>query len=465
MELQGPERTGSDSPELIERKGIELVRPDERTGKLLDQTTLWFSANVQFAALTAGALSTAIFGLSFAWAAFAVILGTGIGSIALAILASAGPRNGAAQLVQSRGPFGHFGNLLPTVAFFFSATGWFAVSVVLGVFTVQALVGVPFTLACIGFGIAIVIIAVFGYRVIHAVEKLLSMILLVLFLIVTIYALFRVDFGVSVDGLADAHLGVGGAFATVTAICAARCIGFTAAASDYSRYLPAETRPVDVARYVFTGSFIGGTWIGLLGAALGLVAAIGSPADLITGLLPTALGVIAMIALMLSTAASSCIDIYSSSLATLVMGFPIKRWVSAVIVGTLGVIAAWYAGTHDYYSSFETFLIFLGYWMGPWVAIMLVQLKVGPKGEELERQFFDRTRIIGPGLIAWVIGFVASIPFMNQFDIYVGAFASKFPGAGDLTSLVGAIVAGLTYAILARGRGTAGLGMATSTKG
>ena len=66
---------GNDSPELIESKGIELVRPDERTGTLRDQTTLWFSANVQFAALTAGALSTAIFGLDFLWAAVAIVLG------------------------------------------------------------------------------------------------------------------------------------------------------------------------------------------------------------------------------------------------------------------------------------------------------------------------------------------------------------------------------------------------------
>ncbi|MCM2388151.1 purine-cytosine permease family protein [Streptomyces albipurpureus] len=465
MEREASGKAGNDSPELIESKGIELVRPDERTGILRDQTTLWFSANVQFAALTAGALSTAIFGLDFLWAAVAIVLGTGLGSAALAILAGAGPRVGAAQLVQSRAPFGHYGNLLPAAAFFLTATGWFAVSVVLGVFTVQALVDVPFAIACVLFGVAIVAIAVFGYRVIHAVEKVLSVILLVLFLIVTGYALFRVDFGVSVDGLSDQHLGVGGAFATVAAICAARCLGFAAAASDYSRYLPAETRPKDVARYVFAGSFVGGTWMGLVGAALGLVAAIGSPADLITGILPTALGVIAMIALMLSTAASSCIDIYSSSLATLVMGFPLKRWVSAVIVGGLGVLAAWYAGTNDYYRSFETFLIFLGYWLGPWVAIMLVQLRVGPRGAVLERRLYDRTYRVGPGLIAWVIGFAASIPFMNQFDIYIGPFAKANPGAGDLTSLIGAVVAALAYAVLARRGKPAPVRPALSTEG
>ncbi|MFE2040501.1 purine-cytosine permease family protein [Streptomyces sp. NPDC059477] len=453
MERELLDGTGSTTPpatpELIESKGIELVGPDERTGRLRDQTTLWFSANVQFAALTAGALSTAVFGLDLLWASVAIVLGTGLGSAALAVLAGAGPRIGAAQLVQSRGPFGHLGNLLPAAAFFLTATGWFAVSVVLGVFTVQALVDIPFAVGCVGFGVAIVAIAVFGYRVIHSVEKILSVILLVLFLVVTVYALFRVDFGVSVDGLADARLGVGGAFATVTAICAARCLGFAAAASDYSRYLPADSRPRDVSRHVFLGSFIGGTWMGVLGAALGLVAIIGSPADLITGLLPTALGVIAMIALMLSTAASSCIDIYSSSLATLVMGVPVKRWVSALTVGGLGVLAAWYAGTNDYYRSFETFLIFLGYWLGPWVAIMLVQLKVGPRGEELRRLLYDRSRRFGPGLIAWVVGFAAAIPFMNQADIYIGPFAKAYPGAGDLTSLVGAVVAALVYTVLA----------------
>jgi NCS1 family nucleobase:cation symporter-1 len=56
-------------------------------------------------------------------------------------------------------------------------------------------------------------------------------------------------------------------------------------------------------------------------------------------------------------------------------------------------------------------------------------------------------------LIALVVGFIVSIPFMDQ-TLYVGPAATALGGA-DIAYLVGFIVAGIVYVVLERRSSTA----------
>ncbi|MEU5852680.1 cytosine permease [Saccharopolyspora shandongensis] len=73
----------------VERLGIEPVAPADRYGSPWTLATLWFGANVQFASLVTGALSTAVLGLSFWQALAAMSLGIVTGSALLAALSTA----------------------------------------------------------------------------------------------------------------------------------------------------------------------------------------------------------------------------------------------------------------------------------------------------------------------------------------------------------------------------------------
>ncbi|MFE7213487.1 cytosine permease [Streptomyces sp. NPDC001698] len=164
----------------VESKGIERITDEERHGRPRSQFTLWFTANVQFAMLAAGALVTSVFRLSFWESALAISVGTIVGSLMLATVAAVGPRLGVSQLVQSRAAFGYFGNFVIAALTFLNGCGWFAVSTVLGVFAFRALApGVPFTVAL---SVAQVVVAVVGYKLIHLVGRIMSVALTLLFL-------------------------------------------------------------------------------------------------------------------------------------------------------------------------------------------------------------------------------------------------------------------------------------------
>lgn len=435
----------------LETAGIEHVGDGDRHGKPSSQFTLWFTSNIQFATLVTGALATAVLGLPFWAAAVAIAVGTCLGSALLALMSSLGPRLGSSQLVQSRGPFGYYGNYVIAALTFLNGCGWFAVSTVLGVFALQALApALPFTAGLVILAIAQVLVAVFGYRVIHQAGRILAIVLGVLFLILAIYAAFKLDLGPMPHPAASGPLGFSGAFILVVAITSARTLGFSPYASDFSRHLPATTAPRRVFRNGFFGAALGGVWVSVVGAALGTLGNIGSPADLVAHALPAVLAIATLIVLILSTAVSSCVDIYSASLATLVMGLPLRRWAAALIVGAIGTGVAWLAGTGNYYNNFQSFLQFVGYWIGPWIAVMLIRYVTVSRGRFRIRDLYSRDHALGAGLISFIVGVLASIPFMNQSGMFVGPFAAANPHWGDITNLVGFLVSGIVFLALTR---------------
>lgn len=430
-----------------ENQGIALVAPAAQDSKPRRLFSFWFTASVQFATLAAGALTTAILGLSFGYALLAFAIGSAIGSLMLGLLSTAGPRIGAPQMVQSRGALGFVGNYIPAVLFLITVIGWFAVTTLLGVFVLQTLLDVPLEITVIILAAVQLFIAVVGFRLMERLQRFLSYLMMVVFAVVTVYTFSTVDLGVAVRGPAAEVLGIGGAMGLAIAISASRLLSFAGTSSDYSRYLPKDTPPRRVFLNVFLGAFLASVWIGGIGAALGLVTVIGTPSDLVAGVLPEVLAVVILIALFCSTASSSTIDVYSASLSLLTMDLKVPQWVTALIVGIVGAIAAVLAGAGDYYGQFESFLIFLGYWLGPWVAIMAVHLLFVPRTREYAETLYRKDPPVRGGLAAFLIGLAVSVPFMNS-GIYTGPIAAARPDLGDLTAFVGGITAALAYVII-----------------
>ncbi|HBQ94449.1 MAG: cytosine permease [Firmicutes bacterium] len=433
----------------IEPIGIEHIDEAERHGHVSSIFTLWFGANVELATLTTGTAAVALFGLSFQQAAIGLILGNLLGVILLGLVSTFGPRLGVPQMVHSRASFGFYGNFLPGALNAVAGVMWFAVNTVLGSFAFEILFHTNFLVALVIMALIQVIVAVYGYNMIHAVERFMALILTVIFLGVSVFAFTHANYALPFDAKSPLgqYTGIRGGVIEAVGLALSYLLGWTVFGSDYTRYLPAQTKPSKVFFNAASANFIAGVWLELVGVALATIfpaaAASPNPISLLTGIQPHWMIPVVLFAVLIGTVTANVLNIYSGSLSALVINVPVKRWMAAVLVGILGAILA-YVARKSYYLDFENFLFLLAYWLAPWAAVVLVDFFMIRKKHYHTGMFYDPRRFIRPGLWAWMLGIAASVPFFNQ-ALYVGAFAYHHPHMGDISYYVSFVVAGVVY--------------------
>jgi purine-cytosine permease-like protein len=103
-------------------------------------------------------------------------------------------------------------------------------------------------------------------------------------------------------------------------------------------------------------------------------------------------------------------------------------------------------------TRFEDYLSLLLYLFTPWTAINLVDFYVVRRGHYSIREIFNPAGIYGRwnwrGLTAYVIGFIAMVPFFST-GLYTGPIARVLGGA-DIAMLVGLPVAAGVYLLACR---------------
>src|SRR5664279_2593143 len=118
-------------------------------------------------------------------------------------------------------------------------------------------------------GLAIVLVlqgvlGLFGYEIMHIFEKWMSIVLGLMFLVITVKIIQVGNFHVA----ASAHGGafVGG-FLLMTTIAASFVVSWAAYASDYSRYMKPDTSRMRVFWLTLAGVSLSSIWIEILGLA------------------------------------------------------------------------------------------------------------------------------------------------------------------------------------------------------
>src|SRR5258708_8046209 len=96
-----PRRTGDLA---LEGQGISPIPEDARYGGVHRMFTIWFTPNMELSGVFAGTLAV-VFGLGFQLGVVAIVLGTVIGSVPVAILCTWGPRTGTGQVPLAPLPF------------------------------------------------------------------------------------------------------------------------------------------------------------------------------------------------------------------------------------------------------------------------------------------------------------------------------------------------------------------------
>jgi nucleobase:cation symporter-1, NCS1 family len=449
---------------VVEPHGIEHIGDNERHGKPYLQGTIWFAAQINFVTVLIGSLAV-VFGLGFWAAAITCVTANIAGALMNSAAVAMGPKLGMPQMPMSRAAFGYLGNYLPAFLASTLFVGYFATTNIVGAETVQQIWhGANYTLFAIILGIIAIVLTVYGYNLVHSVERYMSVILAIVFVILTITAF--------VHGIGPSHVTTvhGKGFWEAVALEFMVIFSFTASwapyASDFSRYLPASTPSRKPFGWSFVGMLLGTTWMNLVGVYLGTLANSG-------GILPSIRTIsggfadIAYVAIILGGLMVCVINAYSGALSGITWDIPLKRVPAVVLIGLIGIILSVAFGGAKFQASLEDFLFLVAYFVTPWLAIVIIDFWVlnrGGAGYPGFAEFYKRDGAFGAvrweGLLSFLIGVAVSVPFMATV-LYEGPIGKALGGA-DVSYGVSAIVAGVLYYLWAgqrvRADGRAGPG-------
>jgi purine-cytosine permease-like protein len=189
--------------------------------------------------------------------------------------------------------------------------------------------------------------------------------------------------------------------------------------------------------------------VGAASATIG-GAALGDPTGAFTGHLPTAVADLTLLAIALGAVAANVLNIYSGALSFLAMGIRLpvaaRRAMAALGFGAIGFVVAVF-GLHDAGAKYESFLLVIAYWIGPWLAVVLTD-QLLRRGATAGRLAFDSRHRNWPGPVSMVIGIAVSVWLFSNQTRYVGPVPRHFPSVGDLTFEVGFVLTAVLYVAL-----------------
>jgi NCS1 family nucleobase:cation symporter-1 len=434
----------------LETRGIAPIPEDHRYGGVHRVFTVWFTPNLVVAAFFIGTLATADFvGVGFGLGVTAIVTGTVLGSLPAAYMCSWGPSTGVAQLPLARIPFGK-SVVLPGALMWLSTIAWDAINGIFGAQALQLLLHVPFWLGLLIILALQGLIGVFGYEVLHIYQKWMSVVLGIMFVILTVKISSVGDFSAP----ATAHgAALAGGFILMVTLSISFVITWAPYASDYTRYMKPRTSRTAIFWATLGGLTISSVWIEFLGLVAAGVAGVatnqtsGGIRSIMGG---GVLGGLALIAIALGTVAVNAMNDYSGSLALQAAGVRILRPLVAVIVTAAAFGLTLWLNTGSLASKFTNLVLFISYWDAPFAAVVIVDWwQRGGRMDVSRILRLDALRVGWSGLIALVAGFGAAVPFMNT-TLFVGPVPAHLLYGGDIAYFTGFAVAAVVYAVASR---------------
>ncbi len=456
--VSDPTRHYGSQVTAVEPGGVEPIPLDERHGSPLQLFWTWTSPNMEFATIAVGILGVLYFGLTFWQSVLAIVIGTAAGSLAHGALSTWGPKDGLCQMVLSRTGFGYIGNILPSgLNALIAGIGWFAVNSISGALALHVLISsIPKQICLLIIVVLELGIAFFGHNLVHVVERFAFPVLAVVFVIASVWVLTKAHPSTPA-GPSSSTLG---GFLIMTGATFGYAAGWNPYASDYTRYLKSDTRSTPIALCAGLGVFASCVLLEVAGAAAvtalssnSLTAALDAgpnPAQL-TGLLPTWLGKLTLIAIFIGAICANVLNIYSAGLSAITVGLKLPtraaRAAVSIALGAIGyIVATQYIDTP---SKYENFLLIISYWIGPWLAVVFLDRWFRRGSSNIGAIAADKRYTNWAGPIAFAVATAVSIwLFANQPPKLVGVIPTDHPAFGDITFEVGFVLAAVLYLLL-----------------
>ena len=421
----------------VEPFGIESIPKEERHGHPRQQFTIWFAINLNIVTWFTGFIGVET-GLSVKLAIIAILIGNLAGAAFLALTSILGPKLGQSLVAGNQKIFGKPGMVGLAFLNLLNNIGWFTVNLVLAVMALQKILPLGYHSSLILIAAVTLVIAFYGYNFIHSLAHWMSIIIGIVFVMMTVLSLKNLP---AIMGAAPAAAGGFNLrmFILTIAICFSYQISYCPIGSDYSRYLPEQTS----AKKVWLSSFLGClsvcVWLEILGALTATLAmqVNSNPIDFMARLMGM-FTIPALITVILSILPVNAMAIYSGGLASLAMGIPMKRWVTVITVGGFGALAGSFGG-RNLADSYKNFLFLLSYWIAPWLGVLLSDFSC--RSGSLCK---GNPSTGWPGIVAFICGVAISVPFMSSI-LYVGPIAKHYLGGADISYFLSMAVSALIY--------------------
>ncbi len=375
----------------IETNALNPIDESERKGNPSSLFWPWFAANVSIFGMSYGSFLLG-FGVSFWQATGIAIVGIVVSFLFCGFISLAGKRGSAPTLTLSRAAFGVQGNKLPSFIAWLITVGWETVLATLAVIATTTVLGtlgvdtgVTTTIITLVVIVALIIGGgIFGFALIMRMQTIITIVTGLLTVIYIALVFNHIDFAAvaAIPGGGIEQI-IGGFVFMMTGF----GLGWVQAAADYSRYLPRTSSSKAVVGWTTFGSALAPIILvifGLLlaGSSPALSESIGAdPIGALAELLPVWFLIPFAIVAVLGLIGGAVLDIYSSGLALLSVGFRMPRWVAALIDGILMIIGTIYmvffAG--DFIGPFQAFLITLGVPIAVWCGIFLADMTLRRK--------------------------------------------------------------------------------------
>ncbi|MFY3547856.1 purine-cytosine permease family protein [Achromobacter insolitus] len=444
---------------LIERRSIDFIPEEERHGKLYSQFTLWMGANLQITAIITGALAVVLGGDVF-WSLIGLLVGQLFGGAVMALHAAQGPKLGLPQMISSRVQFGVYGAAIPIALVCLMYLGFTATGTVLSGQALGQLFGVSDTAGILIFAAVIVAATLFGYRMIHIIGRIAT----VLGIIAFFYLFSRVITVGDVGKLLQIRHFTWSSFLLAVSLSASWQIAYGPYVADYSRYLPSRTSSLKTFLAVGLGSVLGAQIamvLGVLAAAMAAGQFAGREVAYIVGLGGTGtMAALLYFIIAFGKVTISTLNSYGSfmCIATIASGFrghvEISRRQRALLVLVIVAAATCVAliGQHSFLNAFKSFILFLLAFFVPWSAVNLVDYYFVSREQYDVQALSDPNGRYGrwnwPGILVYLFGVLVQMPFIST-KLYTGPMVERLGGV-DISWIIGLVVPSILYYLFAR---------------
>jgi purine-cytosine permease-like protein len=450
---------------IAETHHIDVIPEDERYGKARDLFFVWFASNLNVGTAVFGAVAV-FMGNNLLWTVVALVLGNLLGGAFMAIHSAQGPILGVPQLIQSRGQFGYYGALLVVALAALLYGGFFLVTVVIaGQALVAVFAGLNVNVAIFIAAVISLTLALLGYGAIHRAAQLATWPLAAAVLVLTVPIIGKSGLDWTAAGFQI------GPFMLVVSLTATFQLTYAPYVSDYSRYLPRDSKISATFWWTFLGITLSVIWTELIGVFLAFQFSDLATFDAAKQLLGA--GVLSAVVLTITGIAlggNNALNLYGGML-NLITGLssfvrvPAGVRVRALLILPTFVVGAGLAflASEELIATITNFLAVLQLTFVPWGAINLTDFYLVKKGRYDIGGFFEPRGlyyrdpaswtyhgIAWKAMLCYVIGLLVQLPFVN--NVWIKGPLVDPLGGSDFSFIVGFIVPAVLYYVLMRPR-------------
>lgn len=428
--------------QLTERFGHDNISPtpkSERSMNFFSTFTLWLAANVVITSVMTGMMFVP--DVSFKDAILAILIGSALGAIPLALTGRIGTRTGLSTMVITRAAFGQKGAILPAIVNTIILVGWSWIQAYMAGLSLNYAVSHAtgysnINLFVILTEVLVVAITIYGHRGVESIEKWVSVAMLMMSVLVFYKIFVTYEMSTLIQMKASENPAISGIIAFDIVI--ATAFSWMSTVCDFNRYCKSEKSGM-------WGTYLGYLLASLIAMGLGaVVSGFSILSNMEQTYDPTVLlaaygfGFVASIVVFLSVLSTNVMALYSATMSFMNVFPKTGFWKPTITLGILCVLGALFKET--LMTNFFNFILLIATLFIPVFAIVLVDYFIVKKG------YYDAEEIVLDikGLyryqqgfnisacLTYILGAVFAYYFTYNHPLSIGATILTFMLSGSL---------------------------------